>query len=66
MTQTQPEPDWSAIAEWYDGLLRAGSGPHETAIGALLGLTPDLASARVVDVACGQGLASRAIAEAGA
>jgi ubiquinone/menaquinone biosynthesis C-methylase UbiE len=66
MTETQPEPDWSAIAEWYDGLLQAGSGPHETAIAALLGLTPELEGARVVDVACGQGLASRALAEAGA
>ncbi len=44
----------------------AGSGPHETAVACLLGLLPDLTGAEVLDMACGQGLATRALAEAGA
>lgn len=57
---------WSALASWYDSLLVAGSGPHETAVACLLRLLPDLTGARVLDVACGQGLATRALVEAGA
>jgi ubiquinone/menaquinone biosynthesis C-methylase UbiE len=59
--------DWSRLASWYDELLAAGSGPHETALATLLRLVPeDLGGADVIDVACGQGLAARALAEAGA
>lgn len=57
---------WSDIAGWYDDLLRAGSGPHETALDCLLRLVPPLAGATVIDVACGQGLATRALAAGGA
>jgi len=35
-----PGPSWSDIAGWYDGLLSAGSGPHETAVQCLLRLVP--------------------------
>jgi SAM-dependent methyltransferase len=59
-------PTWSDLAGWYDELVRAGSGPHETAIDCLLGLLPALDRAVVLDVACGQGLATRAVAIAGA
>lgn len=59
-------PSWSDIAGWYDQLLRGGSGAHDTAVACLLGLVPDLTGATVLDVACGQGLATRAVAEAGA
>ena len=61
------EQTWSDIAAWYDDLIRAGSGPHETAVRCLLGLLPpSLNGQSVVDVACGQGLATRALAAAGA
>jgi ubiquinone/menaquinone biosynthesis C-methylase UbiE len=60
-----PEP-WADLAGWYDSLLAAGSGPHETAVDCLLRLTPDLVGGAVLDVACGQGVASRALVEAGA
>lgn len=59
-------PTWSEIAAWYDDLLSAGSGPHETAVSCLLELVPPLDGAVVLDLACGQGLATRALAEAGA
>ncbi len=59
-------PSWSDIAEWYDELLQAGSGPHDTAVRCLLDLVPLLKSQIVLDLACGQGLATRALAKAGA
>ena len=59
-------PTWSDIAVWYDELVQAGSGPHETAIDCLLRLLPALDGAVVLDLACGQGLATRALANAGA
>ena len=57
---------WSSIAGWYDQLLITGSGPHELATQTTLSLLPTPAPAVVLDIACGQGLASRAIAAAGA
>jgi 2-polyprenyl-3-methyl-5-hydroxy-6-metoxy-1,4-benzoquinol methylase len=59
-------PSWSDIATWYDALLRAGSGPHESATACLFGLVPQLTDAEVLELACGQGLATRALAGAGA
>lgn len=66
MTTATDGPSWSDIAGWYDALVTAGSGPHETATACLLGLAPLLAGAEVLDLACGQGLATRALAGAGA
>lgn len=67
MAERAAASDWSGLASWYDELLAAGSGPHETALATLLRLVPDdLSGADVIDVACGQGLAARALAEAGA
>jgi 2-polyprenyl-3-methyl-5-hydroxy-6-metoxy-1,4-benzoquinol methylase len=43
-----------------------GSGPHETAVECLRRLLPDVRRATVLDVACGQGIATRALANAGA
>src|SRR5688500_15737643 len=65
MSETEPGPSWSDIAGWYDALVGAGSGPHRTAVDCLLRLVPPLAGAVVLDVACGQGLATRALAAAG-
>ena len=61
------EPDeWSGIAAWYDRLLSGGSGPHEHATALTLRLAGDISDAVVLDLACGQGIASRALALAGA
>ncbi|QYG92141.1 class I SAM-dependent methyltransferase [Iamia sp. SCSIO 61187] len=59
-------PSWSDIAGWYDDLLTAGSGPHQTAVATLLALLPPVTGREIVDVACGTGLATRAVAAAGA
>ncbi len=59
-------PTWSSIADWYDELLVAGSGPHETALGCIEQLIPDIDGLRVLDVACGQGIAARLLAAKGA
>ena len=66
MCAAPDESTWSAIAPWYDDLLARGSGPHETALESLLGLAGDLDGSAVLDVACGQGLATHALGSAGA
>lgn len=63
---TSDGPSWSDIAEWYDELLVSGSGPHETALRSLTELMPDVEGLEVLDVACGQGIASRHLAHLGA
>ena len=63
---TAQEPSWSDIADWYDQLVRSGSGPHETALDCTLRLLGQPAGKTILDLACGQGVAARAIAEAGA
>jgi ubiquinone/menaquinone biosynthesis C-methylase UbiE len=59
-------PTWSDIAGWYDELVVSGSGPHETALACTMALAGEVAGLRVLDIACGQGLATRALARAGA
>jgi len=59
-------PTWAEIAAWYDQMISRGSGPHEVAVACLLGLLPAVAGARVLEIACGQGLATRAVLHAGA
>ena len=58
--------DWSDIAEWYDALVRSGRSPHGLAVATTLRLAGEVAGLRVLDLACGQGAASRALAAAGA
>lgn len=62
---------WDHVAEWYDTLLEdRGSDHHNLVIlpGVLrlLGKGEGLATKRILDIACGQGLLTRAFAERGA
>jgi SAM-dependent methyltransferase len=67
MTASTAGPaSWQSIACWYDRLLQAGSGPHQLAVATTLRLAGDIRGAVVLDLACGQGLATRALAKAGA
>jgi ubiquinone/menaquinone biosynthesis C-methylase UbiE len=66
VTDSAGTPTWSDIASWYDELIRSGSGPHDTALSATMRLVGDVRGLTVLDLACGQGLASRALAGAGA
>jgi SAM-dependent methyltransferase len=58
---------WDSIADWYAARISAGSPMHEFARDALLDcLPPNLTGQRVVDVGCGEGLLTRAVAARGA
>ncbi|HTY13275.1 MAG TPA: class I SAM-dependent methyltransferase [Candidatus Omnitrophota bacterium] len=67
-TRRPKETGWNEVAEWYDGLVGdEGSDYHRNVIipGALRMLAPQKGE-KVLDVACGQGVFSRKLAEAGA
>ena len=67
MTSDVAGPSWSDIADWYDELLVAGSGPHEHALDCLDRLLPPVGEGTdALDVACGQGIAARHLAGLGA
>lgn len=57
---------WSEIAQWYDEHVRSGRTPHGLAVETVLALAGDVNGLRVLDVGCGQGSATRALARAGA
>ncbi|MDT0487280.1 class I SAM-dependent methyltransferase [Streptomyces doebereineriae] len=61
MTET-----WDTIADWYAERVRTGSAMHEFARDALLdGLPADLHGQRILDLGCGEGLITRALAMRG-
>jgi ubiquinone/menaquinone biosynthesis C-methylase UbiE len=63
-----PKTDWGDVAQWYDKLVgEAGSEYHrEVVLPGALRLLGAQAGERVVDVACGQGVLCRLLAERGA
>lgn len=66
MAEAVDGPSWSDIAGWYDELIVGGSGPHDTAVRCLLELVPTPSpDDRLLDVGCGQGLATRALLDLG-
>jgi SAM-dependent methyltransferase len=58
---------WDSIAEWYTRLVRDGSAMHEFSRDVLLSLLPQqLAGRHVLDLGCGEGVVTRALADRGA
>ncbi|MEW2115353.1 class I SAM-dependent methyltransferase [Streptomyces sp. NPDC005474] len=61
MTET-----WDTIADWYAERVRTGSAMHEFARDVLLNELPsDLQGQRILDLGCGEGLITRALAMRG-
>lgn len=60
------EARYDAVAEWYDAAVRAGSLTHELVLPAVFDLLGPVAGRKICDLACGQGVAARALARAGA
>jgi len=57
---------YDEIAEWYDQSVRAGSLLHELVEPTLFALMGDVSGRRICDLACGQGIIARKIAQRGA
>lgn len=61
------DESWDTIADWYAALLRAGSALNDFNRDVLLALLPDeLSGLRVLDLGCGEGIITRALAARGA
>ncbi|WP_329314415.1 class I SAM-dependent methyltransferase [Streptomyces sp. NBC_01262] len=58
---------WNTIADWYAERVRSGSALHDFARDHLLGCLPeDLGGQHIVDLGCGEGILTRALAARGA
>jgi len=57
---------YDAIADWYDGVLEAGSLLHDIAMPALLNFVGHVGGVHICDLACGQGIVARRLARLGA
>ncbi len=57
---------YDAIAQWYDEGIRRGSWLHGAAVATVLELAGEVAGRSVCDLACGQGVVARQLAERGA
>lgn len=73
MTPIRPDPrklptDWTNVADWYDQLVGGtGSEFHRNVVlPGVLKLMGDVRGKKVLDVACGQGVLCRLLAESGA
>lgn len=62
------DTSWNAVADWYDELLEDRTNDHyeQTIIPGTLALLGDVRGKAVLDLACGQGVIARRLAEAGA
>ncbi|HEX6777991.1 MAG TPA: methyltransferase domain-containing protein [Ktedonobacterales bacterium] len=61
-----PSADYDHIAEWYDEQVRAGTLIHSLVLPALFGLIGEVAGQHICDLACGQGIVTRQLAQRGA
>jgi len=57
---------YDEIAEWYDEWIRDGALLHDLILPTVLDLVGDIKGQRVCDLACGQGIIARQLAERGA
>src|SRR3989339_2184972 len=67
MTQQRPKTSWNKVAGWYDKHVGSkGSDFHQQIVlpGALKLLSPQ-SGEKIIDVACGQGVFCRKLAELG-
>jgi RluA family pseudouridine synthase len=62
------DTSWNNVADWYDTLLEDRTNDHydNTVIPGTLALLGDIRNQTVLDLACGQGIISRRMAELGA
>lgn len=59
-------PAYDAIAEWYDTLIRQGGLLHDLVLPAVYALMGKVDGRLICDLACGQGLVARHLAQHGA
>ena len=57
---------YDEVADWYDAVVREGTIVQDAAIATITRLAGDVAGRRVLDLACGQGIVARAMAQRGA
>ena len=61
------DENWDSIADWYASLVRDGSPMHSFSRDILLSVLPaNLAGLNALDIGCGEGLITRALAARGA
>ena len=58
--------NYDAIAEWYDASVRSNAHTHDIVEPALFELMGEIAGLRICDLACGQGVTARQLAQRGA
>lgn len=58
--------DYDQIAEWYDEQVRAGTLIHGLVLPALFGVIGEVTGQHICDLACGQGIVTRQLAQRGA
>ena len=63
----QVDTDWSGVAQWYDDLVGQGGGEfhREIILPGVLRLLELTAGQKALDIACGQGVLCRSLAERG-
>src|SRR5947207_723729 len=67
MSDSKKDTSWGKVADWYDGAVeKEGSYQKDLILPNVVRLAGDVKGKRVLDLACGQGLFSRAFRDAGA
>jgi len=66
--QSKADNTWEPVADWYQGLIGGGQSDHHEnlILPGVLELLGNVANAKILDIACGQGVLARALASNGA